>query len=95
MHKSWHKQQSSLKKRFLGQPQQTLLESQEEDKARAVVAKFGRDKLNEESSDVESILSRFKFIGLTKAFKKFQTQETLSLDEESAIINFANKEVIR
>ena len=68
----------------------TLQEAKEEDKARAVVALFGKDKLKEESSDVDSILSRFKFIGLTKAFKKFQTQEALSWNEESAVIHFAN-----
>ena len=69
----------------------TLIESKEEEVARDIVAKFGREKLQDKSSDVDDILSRFKFKGLTKAFKKFQTQESLSCDEETAVVSFANK----
>ena len=59
--------------------------------ARDIIIKFGQSKLNIISKDHTKILSKFKFIGLTKAFKKFQTHEELLDFEETAVINFANK----
>ena len=64
-------------------------EIMEEEKAKDVIILFGQRKLKLES--VAEILSKFKFIGLTKAFKKFQTHEELLDFEETAVINFANR----
>ena len=65
--------------------------SVDEERSREVVIKFGKETLSEDLTDCDTILSKFKFIGLTTAFKKFQTREDLLYFEESAIINFANK----
>ena len=64
---------------------------QEEEHAKEFLIKFGQQKLKIESANYEEILSKFKFIGLTKAFKKFQTHEELLDYEEKAVINFTNK----
>ena len=52
--------------------------------------RFSKEKLNQDVLDCDLLLSKFKFLGLTSAFKKFQTKEKLLDFEESAIINFAN-----
>ena len=48
---------------------------------------------NEASNEtpVDALISRFPFLGISSAFKKFQTHETLLPYEEAAIIKFANK----
>ena len=39
----------------------------------------------------DALISRFPLLGITSAFKKFQTHEPLLPYEEAAIIQFANK----
>ena len=68
----------------------TLHEYMNEEKARELIFDFAKDKLNMEEN-VDCILSRFRFIGLKKAFKKFQSQEDLSYSESLAVVNFADK----
>ena len=68
----------------------TYSETKLEEEARKVIIQFGKDKLGEYSIGPDDILSQFKFHGLSKAFKKLQTQEGLSYDEELAVINFAD-----
>ena len=69
----------------------TFEESIREDNARKPVKSFGDSKFRQSGLKVEEILSRFKFIGLTRAFKKFQSNDSLLDFEEAAVKNFANK----
>ena len=52
------------------------------------IEQFGKERLKKHTK--EEVLSKFKIFGLTKAFKKFQTNEELTGCEEKAVINFAN-----
>ena len=56
-----------------------------------MVVKFGREKLSNTFVNSDDILSKFKFLGIRSAYKKFQTHESLLDHEENAVINFANK----
>ena len=54
-----------------------------------IIQEFGRNLLDIDCPD--EILSKFKFFGLTSAFKKFQTNEELAAYEEKAVIAFVEK----
>ena len=62
-----------------------------EEQAKKVVIKFGEEKLNIVQDKLDRVLSKFPFVGLTSAFKKFQSHEELTSTEETAVLNFANK----
>ena len=61
------------------------------DQAKELLISFFEDKLESQHEDYDMVLSRFKFIGLSQAFKKFQNQEELLDYEEKAVTNFAEK----
>jgi len=62
-----------------------------EEQAKKVVLKFGKEKLNIVQDKLDRVLSKFSFVGLTSAFKKFQSHEELTTTEETAVLNFADK----
>ena len=68
----------------------TFQESFAEDNAKELVRKFALEKLKKPLGFNE-VISKFKFVGLKAAFKKFQTHEILAEYEEKAIVNLANK----
>ena len=69
----------------------TLEETIAYEKAKETLISFGKEKLGCKNNNYDEILSRFKFIGLCGAFKKFQTGEDLLDFEEKAVISFAEK----
>ena len=69
----------------------TLEETIAYEKAKETLISFGKEKLGCKNTNYDEILSRFKFIGLCGAFKKFQTGEELLDFEEKAVISFAEK----
>ena len=69
----------------------TFEDSLREDNARLNIKHFADKKIVQDRLEVDDVLSRFKFVGLTKAFQKFQTHENLLNFEESSVKIFANE----
>ena len=76
-------------KKHLGDERQEVLAQREFEEMNKTLSIRHDEVANKTPAD--SLISRFPLFGISSAFKKFQTHETLLPYEECAIIQFANK----